>query len=258
MIYLVFDMVAQDQPDQDVPRRLHGGAADSFTICPWLARKKTPTAARGQVWSPVRELLPTLEMTQDMKRIEPFGPRLHLMLIVSALLLSSCGDSDEPRGSTSDERSGATLTNEDIDACALVTTAEAAGALGVASAEADRPSEANMERRSQSYSGGEDTVIRLRTCRFTGERDRTVAVLTVMVRQSSDPIESRIGFEGMRETYAESVGVTDMPGLGEQAFWMDGFAGLHVLHGGLQLSISGDIEAGDARDLAARALERLR
>jgi hypothetical protein len=49
-----------------------------------------------------------------------------------------------------------------------------------------------------------------------------------------------------------------MAGLGEQAFWMDEFArGLHVLHGGLQLSISGDIEAGDARDLAARALERL-
>jgi hypothetical protein len=194
-----------------------------------------------------------------MKRLELCGPRLHLMVIVSALLLSSCGDSDEPRGSASDAGSGAPLTSEDIDACALVTTAEAAGALGVATAEADRPSEANTERRSQSYSGGEDTVIRLRTCRFTGERDLTVAVLTVMVRQSSDPIESRIGFEGLRETYAESVGVTDMPGLGERAFWMDEFArGLHVLHRGLQLSISGDIEAGDARDLAARALERLR
>jgi hypothetical protein len=193
-----------------------------------------------------------------MKRIELCGPRLHLMVIVSALLLSSCGDSEEPRGSASDGNSVAPLTNVDIDACALVTAAEAAGALGVATAEADRPSEANTERRSQSYSGGEDTVIRLRTCRFTGERDLTVAVLTVMVRQSSDPIESRIGFEGLRQTYAESVGVTDMPGLGEQAFWMDEFArGLHVLHGGLQLSISGDIEAGDARDLAARALERL-
>jgi hypothetical protein len=196
---------------------------------------------------------------ENVKRIELCGPRLHLMVMIAALLLSSCGNSDEPRGSASDASSGAPLTNLDIDACALVTTAEAAGALGVATAEADRPSEANMERRSQSYSGGEDTVIRLRTCRFTGERGLTVAVLTVMVRQSSDPIESRIGFEGLRETYAESVGVTDMPGLGEQAFWMDEFArGLHVLHRGLQLSISGDIDVENARDLTTRALERLR
>jgi hypothetical protein len=194
-----------------------------------------------------------------MKRIGFWGPGFHWMVMVTALALSSCGDSDEPRGSAGDASSGTLLTNDDIDACTLVTTAEAARALGVATAEAERPSEANMERRSQSYSGGEDTVIRLRTCRFTGERDQTVAVLTVMVRHSSDPIESKIGLEGMRETYAEGVGVTDMPGLGEQAFWLDEFhRGLYVLHGGLQLSISGDIDAEDARDLAARALERLR
>lgn len=194
-----------------------------------------------------------------MKRIGFWGPGFYWMVTVTTVVLSSCGDSGEPRGSASDASSGTFLMNDDIDACALVTTAEAARALGVATAEAQRPSEANMERRSQSYSGGEDMVIRLRTCRFTGDRDPTVAVLTVMVRHSSAPIESKIGFQGMRETYAGGGGVTDMPGLGEQAFWIDEFpGGLHVLHGGLQLTISGDIDAGDARDLAARALERLR
>ena len=78
-----------------------------------------------------------------------------------------------------------------------------------------------------------------------------------MVRQGSSPGESAVGFDGLRKTYAETVGVTDMPGLGEQAFWIDD-TGLQVLNGGLQLSISGDIDAPNARGLAAKALERLK
>jgi hypothetical protein len=181
-----------------------------------------------------------------------------LILLVPALQLSGCVGSDDPDVSARNRSSEAQVTEADIDPCALVTTAEAAEALGVAAAEADRPSEANTETRSASYSGGEDTVVRLRTCRYTGERGQGMAVLTVMVRQSSSPVESEIGFEGMRETYTEAMGVTDMPGLGEQAYWLDAHPrGLQVLDGRLQLSISGDIDAEKARDLAARALERL-
>jgi hypothetical protein len=148
--------------------------------------------------------------------------------------------------------------NDDVDPCALVTSTEATEALGVATVEADRPSEANMETRSSSYSGGDDTVVSLKTCRYTGELGQTVAVLTVMVRESSSLAEAEIGFEGLRNTYAETVGVTNMPGLGEQAFWMDSPKSLQVLDGGLQLSISGDTDAGIARDLAVKALGRLR
>jgi hypothetical protein len=64
--------------------------------------------------------------------------------------------------------------------------------------------------------------------------------------------------ESMRNTYAETVGVTDMPGLGQQAFWMEESKGLQVLDQGLQLSISGDTDSGSARDLAAKALGRLK
>jgi hypothetical protein len=189
-----------------------------------------------------------------MKRTGFRGRGVNLIVMVPGLLLSSCGGSDDPDASASDRAAVALVTNEDIDACALVTTAEAAEALGVATAEADRPSAANIETRSPSYSGGDDIVIRLRTCRFTGERGPAIAVLTVMVRQSSDPIESKIGFQGMREAYSEWS--TDMPGLGEQAFWVEGLNVL--LGGGLQLSISGDIDGETARALASRAMERLR
>jgi len=193
-----------------------------------------------------------------MKRTGFSGRGGNLALLVPALLLLGCGGGEDP-GASSDRGPAAQVTNDDIDPCALVTTAEAAEAIGVTAAEADRPSEANRETRSESYSGGEDTVVRMSTCRYTGELGQTVAVLTVMVRQSSSTAESEIGFEGLRETYAEAVGVTDVPGLGAQAFWMDEDPrGLWVLDGGLQLSISGDVDAGNARDLATKALERLR
>jgi hypothetical protein len=181
---------------------------------------------------------------------------LSLALLVPALLWSGCGP-DDPDASASSRSPGPQAVNE-IDPCMLVTTAEAVESLGVATAEADRPSEANTETRSESYSGGEDTVVRLRTCRYIGERGQAVAVLTVMVRQSSSTAESEIGFESLRETYELATGVTDVPGLGDQAFWLDETpGGLHVLDGGLKLSISGDINAGQARALAAKALERL-
>lgn len=100
-------------------------------------------------------------------------------------------------------------------------------------------------------------MIRMRTCRYTGEKGQGLAVLLVIVRQSSSPTEAETGFEGLRQSYAETVGVTDVPGVGEQAFWADDF-GVHVLSGGSQLIVSGDVDAGSARDLAARALDRLK
>jgi hypothetical protein len=183
---------------------------------------------------------------------------VELVLLIPALLVSGCGGSDEPDASAANGSLAARATNDEFDPCALVTTAEAAAALGVATAEADRPAEANTERRSESYSGGDDMVVRLRTCRYTGELGQAVAVLTVMVRQSSSSSESEIGFAGLRQTYEESGAAMDMPGLGQQAFWIDTQPGvLQVLDRGLQLSISGDVDSDTARDLAARALERL-
>ena len=202
--------------------------------------------------------LPHHSRCSMMKRTASFGRGVQLVLLVPTLLFSGCAASDDPDESAEDRSREAQASNQDFDPCALVTTGEAAEALGVATAEADRPSEANNEMRSESYSGGEDMLIRLRTCRYTGAIGQGVAVLTVMVRQSSSPAESEIGFEGLRETYTETVGVTDVPGLGDQAFWLDEPArGIQVLSDGVQLSIGGDIDADEARDLAAKALGRL-
>jgi len=173
-----------------------------------------------------------------------------LLILLNVTLLWGCGSSDS--GSSGEGEGSAGMV--DIDPCSLVTSAEAADALEVATTEADRPAEANNEVRSPSYSGGEDTVVRLGTCRYSGSRGQALAVLTVMARQSSIPSEARTGFDGLRTAYAGTV--TDVPGLGDQAFWIDG-SGLHVLRGSVQLSISEDVDVAAARELAETALERL-
>jgi hypothetical protein len=179
-------------------------------------------------------------------------------MLVPALLLGSCGQGGDESGAAGGaEESGAAQAVDDLDPCTLVTAAEAARALGVATAEADRPADGNTETRTPSYSGGDETVVRLKTCRYTGSRDQGVAVLTVMARHSSSAAEAETGFESMRSTYAESVGVTDVADVGDQAFWMESPPSLWLLRGQYQLSVSGDIDAATARALAAGALGRL-
>ena len=187
----------------------------------------------------------------------PACARVEMVLLIPALLLFGCGQGGDEPGTDGVDEGGAAQAMDDLDPCSLVTAAEAADALGVEATEADRPAEANTETRTPSYSDGDDTVVRLRTCRYTGNKGEGVAVLTVMVRHSSSPTEAEMGFESMRSTYAESMGVTDVPGVGDQAFWMSSPPSLSVLSGQHQLSVGGDVDAGTARDLAAEALERL-
>jgi hypothetical protein len=152
----------------------------------------------------------------------------------AALVLSACNDN----------RSQDTSATDSIDPCALVTSTEAAEALGVANVNVGRPDEANIP-------------LRLGTCLYTGEVGDGVAVLNVMVRHGYSLAESTVGFEGMRETYAGAGGVVDVPGIGEQAYWIGDLSQLWVLQGILQLGVSGDISLDKARMLAGRAVERL-
>lgn len=181
-----------------------------------------------------------------------FRTRWIIALVLGAgLVLSACSDNrsqeTSANASTSapqEQASPARASQGEIDPCALVTSAEAAEALGVSNVRVERPEEGNIP-------------LRLGTCLYSGESGEGVAVLNVMVRHGHSLAESSVGFEGMRETYTETVGVVDVPGIGEQAYWIEDLKQLWVLKGILQLGVSGDISSEKARALAGRAVERL-
>ena len=172
-------------------------------------------------------------------------------VIGAGLLHSACSDNRSQERSASDSPSTAqedvspeSAPAGEIDPCTLVTPAEAAEALGVANVGLERPAAAN-------------TPLRLGTCLYSAEVGQGLAVMNVMVRYGYSLAEASVGFEGMRETYAETSGVVDVPDLGEQAFWIGDLSQLWVLKGIIQLGVSGDIPLEKARVLAGTAVERL-
>ena len=74
-----------------------------------------------------------------------------------------------------------------------------------------------------------------------------------MVRRGSSETEARGGFQSMRSQFDQAQ---DVPGLGGTAFTIGDQ--LHVLQGSVQLTISGDVAAATAQDLARTALSRAR
>jgi hypothetical protein len=173
------------------------------------------------------------------------------LVLGAVLFLPACSDNrsqdTSAKGSTSalqEQASPARVPDAEIDPCALVTSTEAAEVLGVSNVKMERPEEGNVP-------------LRLETCLYSGERGEAVIVLSVMVRHGHSVAESTVGFEGMRETYAETVGVVDVPGIGDEAYWIEDLKQLWVLKGILQLGVSGDISSDKASELARKAVERL-
>ena len=187
-----------------------------------------------------------------VQRVHLHTKRAIPLVIGAGLLLSACGDNRSQERSANgspstaqEEVSPEPATAGEIDPCTLVTPAEAAEALGVANVGLERPAAAN-------------TPLRLGTCLYSAEVGQGLAVMNVMVRYGYSLAESTVGFEGMRETYAGTTGVVDLPDLGEQAFWIEDLSQLWVLKGIIQLGVSGDIPLEKARALAGTAVERLK
>jgi hypothetical protein len=156
----------------------------------------------------------------------------------ASLGLAACGDRRSQETPAGDSASAS-----EIDACELVTSVEAAEALGVP--------EVNEEPdRSAS------AAVRQASCLYSAERGQGLAVLHVMARQGYSQAEATTGFEGMKEAYAE-MELVDVPDVGDRAFWIEDLRQLWVLTGQLQLGISGDISGEQARELASGALQRL-
>ena len=124
-----------------------------------------------------------------------------------------------------------------VDPCALVTGAEAEQAFGASPATQERPPEANNEN--------------LATCRYTAPKGNTVAVLVVMVPQST---VARPWFDNNRQQPLTNQAVT---GVGDDAFWVGDLNTLYVLRGNASFSIGGDVTMDQARQLAQTAVGRI-
>lgn len=166
------------------------------------------------------------------------NPWAFTLVCIAGLGLAGCGDSpDRPAGG------GTTTADEAVDACELVTSAEAAEALGVPAVEQERPSSSNEAMRRAS-------------CLYSAELGPKLVVLHVMARPGYSASEATDGFSAMKEVYGETE-ITDVPGLGDQAFWIEELRQLWLLDGTLQVGISGDISLDQAKALAGGALGRI-
>jgi hypothetical protein len=174
-------------------------------------------------------------MGKHLGRKAQIAGSVRLLALGALLFIAACGGGNEETDSVS---AGAAPSGT-IDPCALVVTAEAERALGIAGAQSDRPPEANMPPR-------------LITCRYTGQRGQGIAVMTVMVRKGQDASESRIGFQSAKEQFPDAQAI---PGIGEDAFRIGNQ--LNILRDDTYLIIEGDFDLETAKGLGQTALARL-
>lgn len=165
-------------------------------------------------------------------------------LLTAGLVFSALGDTrsqEIPADGAKPETQGQAFTSGEIDPCALATGTEAAEALGVAKVQMERPGAVNVP-------------LQLGTCVFSAGEN---IFFLIMLGYGQGVAESAAEFEGMRKSYMETMSVVDVPGIGEQAYWIEELRQLLVLKGTLQLAVSGNISFEKAREIAGRAAERL-
>lgn len=183
----------------------------------------------------------TAQMSLVAARSHALGG-VRALVMAAGFTLSACGgagDSPANGGPPASPQAGQKAASADLDPCALVTSAEAAEALGGAVGSGERPKEANFPPR-------------MVTCRYTAPRGQGVAVMTVLVQRSDTADQARRGFLSAKEQFP---GATSVAGLGDDAFAVGNQ--LHVLTGPLYVNVAGDFELSTARVLVERALQRL-
>ena len=167
-----------------------------------------------------------------------------ISLFLGALLLASCSGS----GTDGSSSGGATPVDQEtqstgatIDACALVTKAEAEEALGATVGEPERPAEAQFGEQGGSWS-----------CRYVTENVTPVAVLVILVAVGPDADTMEAGYQSSKDQFPEAQSVD---GIGDDAFRIGNQ--LNVLSSNLYLNIGGDAELEVLVSLAQKALDRL-
>jgi hypothetical protein len=178
-----------------------------------------------------------------MEKARAFG-----LALLPALVLAACGNSPEGAGQTDTGDATAepqvAATPASIDPCTLVTSAEAAAALGLAEVKTGRPASVNNPPS-------------LVTCLYTPASGEAMSVLNVMLHREASASEANSRFDFMKGSFADMGGAVDVAGPGEKAVWLPGGKQLWVLKGADLLGVSGDVPQEKAVELATTALTRL-
>ena len=202
--------------DDRIPHR----ATPTDGVRPDVPRKETP-----------------MNLAMLFRRARTLAPQALLVLVLAALL-AACGTSAKAQ-TAKGGGSGAGGSGKPIDACALVTQAEAAALLGVAVG----------EPQPQTVPGLATTCSYL----ASGARDSRSVFVWASPQKSADG--ARKVFENAKRD-APTLGTTarEQAGLGDGAFWIHDQ--LWVRKGTVVLQFTADSEA-HTQQLAGQVLKRL-
>lgn len=178
-----------------------------------------------------------MNVAKLFRRARSLAPQALLVLVLAALL-AACGSSAKAQ-TAKGGGSGAGGGADPIDACALVTKAEAEALLGVPVGEPYPKTVPGVAT----------------TCNYlaSGDRDSRNVFVWASPQKSADA--ARKFFDNAKRD-APSLGTTarEQAGLGDGAFWINGQ--LWVLKGKVVLAFTADTEA-HTQQLAGQVLKRL-
>lgn len=164
------------------------------------------------------------------------------------LLLALAGCGKQAPAATQPPASQASLAST-IDACTLLTKADAEQVLGSKVDEAIRPVQST-----------EPNIVDSCEYRIIGATVKDHAVLTVVIPVSGDLESAKkifaAGRQGAQATYGSAL--PDVPGLGDSAYWVGGEGNtLMMMKGSMTVSLSVSTQKGDSPSQAMLDLGKL-
>ena len=175
-----------------------------------------------------------------------FLPVITLMLVILLLALAGCGS---PTATVAQSSAGQSPAVARIDACSLLTKADAEQVLGKAVDEPTHPIQS------------EETFL-VDSCeyRMTGATAKEHAILTIVAPANGD-LETALktfatGKQGAQAAYPSTL--PDLPGLGDSAYWVGGEGNsLMMMKGIMTVSLSVSTQKGEAPSQAMLDLGKL-
>jgi hypothetical protein len=190
-----------------------------------------------------------------------FNSRISLLLLSACIfVLSACTTPATPTADASEPQVPATeavsapVESSGLDACALLTKADAESILGQVVQDPQRPIQGSA-------------TFDVSSCKYQveGEAASENVTLIVTVPVNGDAQSAQTAFETDKAASSEMLGAApvDVPGVGDSAYWVAGYGNqLSILKGNTHLILSATNQTGDSApqaviDLAVVILSRL-
>jgi hypothetical protein len=190
-----------------------------------------------------------------------FNSRISLLLLSTCIfVLSACTTPATPTADASEPQVPATeavsapVESSGLDACTLLTKADAESILGQVVQDPQRPIQGSA-------------TFDVSSCKYQveGEAAYENVTLIVTVPVSGDAQSAQTAFETDKAASLEMLGAVpvDVPGVGDSAYWVAGYGNqLSILKGNTHLILSATNQTGDSApqavvDLAMVILSRL-